>query len=97
MGFFDLFKKKKEEQVKTTPKTTQTPPKPKTPPKPECEHGKCVKCKHTFGQVEELYFTCDEAIKCAKKHFEALGKDVVFMAPENNPNEFIKKTNSSSK
>ena len=34
-------------------------------------------------------------IKCAKKHFEALGKEVVFMAPENNPNEFIKKTKST--
>ncbi len=32
-------------------------------------------------------------IKCAKKHFEALGKEVVFMAPENNPDEFIKKLN----
>ncbi|MBQ6631348.1 MAG: hypothetical protein IJH55_04350 [Romboutsia sp.] len=34
-------------------------------------------------------------IKCAKKHFEALGKDVVFMSPENNPDEFIKKTKST--
>ena len=30
-------------------------------------------------------------IKCAKKHFEALGEKVEFMAPESNPDEFIKK------
>ncbi len=34
-------------------------------------------------------------IKCARKHFEALGKEVVFIAPENNPDEFIKKTKST--
>lgn len=30
-------------------------------------------------------------IKCAKKHFEALGEKVEFMAPESNPDEFIEK------
>ena len=34
-------------------------------------------------------------IKCAKKHFKALGEDVVFMAPENSPDEFIDKTRFS--
>ena len=31
---------------------------------------------------------------CARKHFEALGEDVVFMAPESSPNEFMEKTKS---
>ena len=30
-------------------------------------------------------------IKCTKKHFEALGEKVEFMAPESNPDEFIEK------
>ena len=30
-------------------------------------------------------------IKCAKKHFEALGEKVEFMAPESNPDEFMRK------
>ena len=30
-------------------------------------------------------------IKCAKKHFEALGEKVEFMAPESNPDEFMEK------
>ena len=30
-------------------------------------------------------------IKCAKKHFEALGEKVEFIAPESNPDEFMEK------
>ena len=30
-------------------------------------------------------------IKCAKKHFKALGSKVEFMAPESNPDEFMEK------
>lgn len=31
-------------------------------------------------------------IMCARKHFEALGEDVSFMAPESSPDEFMEKT-----
>ena len=31
-------------------------------------------------------------IMCARKHFEALGEEVAFMAPESSPNEFMEKT-----
>lgn len=50
-----------------------------------------TKCKNDINLLREEE---QSKIKCAKKHFEALGKEVVFMAPENNPNEFIKKTKS---
>ena len=34
-------------------------------------------------------------IKCARKHFEALGEEIAFMAPESNVDEFIEKTRTS--
>ena len=30
-------------------------------------------------------------IKCAIKHFEALGEEITFMGPEDNPDEFMEK------
>ena len=34
-------------------------------------------------------------IKCARKHFEALGEEVVFMAPESSPDEFMEKARAT--
>ena len=30
-------------------------------------------------------------IKCARKHFEALGEEIAFMAPKSSPDEFMEK------
>ena len=34
-------------------------------------------------------------IKCARKHFEALGEEVAFMAPESSPDEFMEKARAA--
>ena len=34
-------------------------------------------------------------IKCARKHFEALGEEVAFMAPESSPDEFMEKVRAA--
>ena len=34
-------------------------------------------------------------IKCARKHFEVLGEEVAFMAPESSPDEFIEKVRAA--
>ena len=46
----------------------------------------------TKGNSDINYLREEERakIKCARKHFEALGEEVEFIAPENSPDEFLK-------
>lgn len=50
-----------------------------------------------FNKKKEEYITdkgnvTDKLkIKCARKHFEALGEEIAFMAPESSPDEFMEK------
>ena len=34
-------------------------------------------------------------IKCARKHFEALGEEIAFMAPKSSPDEFMEKARAA--
>lgn len=48
----------------------------------------------TKGNSDINYLREEERakIKCARKHFEALGEYIEFTAPENSPDKFLKNT-----
>ena len=54
-----------------------------------------------FNKKKEEYITdkgnvTDKLkIKCARKHFEALGEEVAFMASESSPDEFMEKVRAA--
>ena len=54
-----------------------------------------------FNKKKEEYITDNGnvtdklKIKCARKHFEALGEEVAFMAPESSPDEFMEKARAA--